>query len=47
MQEKHATVTRLFSFRAKITATTSPANAEIGESVAYKIAGNVIAVRQA
>lgn len=47
MQEKHATVTRLFSFIEKNIAATKPAKADTGDAVAYKIAGKVIAVRHA
>lgn len=47
IQEKHATVTRLFSFIEKNIATAKPAKADTGDAVAYKIAGKVIAVRHA
>ena len=38
-----ATVVRLFPFEANKIATTNPTAADIIESVAYKIAGKVIA----
>ena len=47
IQEKHATITRLFSFMAKNMAAARPAKADIGDAVAYKIAGNVMAARLA
>ena len=46
-QARSATVSRLFSLYAAISATTNPTTAEITLAVADKIAGNVIAARQA
>ena len=46
-QENRATVTRLFFLRASKIAVINPANPDITDSVAYKIAGKVIAARQA